>query len=354
MSRFSRKHKKKKGLTPGSLEFIGDRKVDTVSINLIDYDENNLTESTVKDLISLKPLKETPTVSWINMYGIHDANLLQKFGELFDISPLFLEDILNTDQRPRFEDSEKNLGFILKMISSSKSGIYLEAEQISIILGNNYVLSFQEHSTNSFEPVRYRIRNAIGKLRSSDTDYLVYILLDLIIDNYLYVIAELGEKVEELGKKIIVQPNEKFSSEIYQFKVEISFLRKNIRPVKEMILLWLKSDSDMVKRKTKPFLRDLASLITQAEENIEIYNDLLIDGMNAYNANINHRANEIMKILTMFSTVFIPLTFLVGIYGMNFKYFPELGFRYSYPIFWGVVVASSIALFIFFKRRRWL
>ncbi len=354
MSHYSKKHKNKKDIAPGDLIFIGDRRVETPKITLIDYDEKNLSESSITDLTLLKELKDSPTVSWINLYGIHDPDLLQKFGDIFDITPLFLESILNTEQRPRFEDGEKNLGFILKLISSDKSGIKLEAEQISIVLGEKYVITFQEHSTNSFETVRYRIRNSKGKVRTSGTDYLVYILLDIIIDNYLFVIAELGENIEELGKQIIARPNDKFSSEIYQHKIEISFLRKNIRPVKEMILLWLKSDTDLVNRKTKPFLHNLASLITQAEENIEIYNDLLIDGMNAYNANINHRANEIMKVLTIFASIFIPLTFLAGVYGMNFKFFPELDLRYGYPAFWGVTLIISIVLVFFFKRRKWL
>jgi magnesium transporter len=354
MSRFSRKHKNRKGVTPGSLVFVGKRKVDIPKITLIDYEDTKLTEKPVTEFSSLKALKNTSTVSWINLYGIHEPELLQKFGDIFDIPPLFIESILNTEQRPRFEEGEKNLGFILKMITPDKSGMSLEAEQISIILNENYVLSFQEHSTNTFEPVRFRIRNSIGKVRSSGTDYLVYIMLDTIIDNYLSVIAELGDKIEELGKSIIARPNDKFASEIYQFKIEISFLRKNIRPVKEMVLLWLKSDTDIVNRKTKPFLRDLVNLATQAEENIEIYNDLLIDGMNTHNANINLRANEIMKVLTIFASIFIPLTFLAGVYGMNFKYIPEYSLRYGYPLFWGVAIICSAILILFFKRRKWL
>ncbi len=353
MNKISRKLKNLIEQAPGSLVFIGDRKVETPQITVIDYDDKTLNEEVIDDLELLKKIKDSPTVSWINMYGIHDTDLMQRFGDLFDLPPLFLESIMNTDQRPRFEDHERNLGFILKMISADQSGGKLKIEQLSIVLGENYVLTFQELSTSFFEPVRYRIRNSLGKIRSSGTDYLVYILLDIIIDNYLYVIGELGEKIEELGKDIIARPNDKFSSEIYQLKVEISFLRKNIRPVKEMILLWLKSDTNLVKRKTKPFLHSLANLITQAEENIEIYNDLLIDGMNANNANVSHRANDIMKVLTIFATIFIPLTFLAGVYGMNFKYFPELGFRYSYPAFWAVTVATCIVLIFFFKRRKW-
>jgi magnesium transporter len=354
MEFYTRKHKKTPDSEPGSLVFIGKKKVDTPKITIMEYDEKNLNESQEIDVGTLNNHKNTPTVSWINVYGLHDIELIQKFATIFNISPLMLESILNTGQRPRFEEGENNLGFILKIISTDKSGLLLDTEQISIILGNNYVLTFQEHGTNTFESVRYRIRNSKGKIRTSDSDYLTYVIMDQIIDNYLFVIGELGEKIEDLGEKIIANPNERLSSEIYKFKVQLSYLRKNIRPVKELILLWFKSDTDIVKRKTRPFLRDLESLITQAEENIEIYNDLLVDGMNAENANVNQRMNEIMKILTVFTSVFIPLTFLAGIYGMNFKYFPELNWRYGYLTFWAISIIISILLFFFFKRKRWL
>jgi magnesium transporter len=353
MPRFTKDRKDTKDLAPGSLVFIGDRKIKTPKITVIDYDEKNLSELQVTDLELLKDLINSQSISWINVYGLHDPDLLQKLGDVFHIAPLFLEGILNTDQRPRFEDGEKYLGFILKIIYFNPQGNQLIADQISIILGAKYVITFQEHSTKLFEPVRFRIRNTKGKVRSSGTDYLVYILLDTIIDNYLDIIARLGDQIENLGKDIIADPNGKYSSEFYKFKVEINFLRKNIRPVKELILLWLKSDTLLVDKITKPFLINLADLITQAEENIEIYNDLLADGMNTYNTNISHRANEIIKVLTIFSTLFIPLTFITGIYGMNFLYFPELKYKVSYPIFWGVSLVISSVLLLYFRRKKW-
>jgi magnesium transporter len=354
MSRFTKHFKEKKDLAPESFVFFGERKTETPRITLLDYNGGRLTEILVEEITSLEELKNTQTVSWVNVYGLHNAELLQKLGSIFDIAPLFLEAIMNTDQRPRFEEGEKDLGFILKMIRFRASDVKLEADQISIILGKNYVLTFQELSTNFFEPIRNRIRQSKGKVRNMGADYLVYILLDSIIDNYLFITADLGEKIEELGREIALNKHEKYSSEIFRLKVEISFLRKNVRPVKDMILLWLKSDTEFVNRKTKPYLHSLANLITQAEENIEIYNDLLVDSMNMYNANMSQKANDIMKVLTVFASLFIPLTFFAGVYGMNFKFFPELGYRYSYPIFWAVSIVSGIALFVFFKRRKWL
>ena len=320
----------------------------------MDYDEQNLSEKNIINPDELKHLKAVPSVSWINIYGIHETSIIQQIGNIFDISPLLLEDILNTDQRPKFEEGEKNLGFILKVINYDAANIKIQSDQISILLGENYVLSFQEQKANFFDPVRDRIRNSRGLVRSSGPDYLVYILLDTIIDNYLDVIATIGEQIEELGKKILTESNSRITAEIYNFKIEFSFLRKNVRPVKEMILLWLKSDALLINKKTKTYLHDLADLITQTEESIEIYSNLLSDGHNIHNTNINNRANEIMKVLTIFAAFFIPLTFLAGIYGMNFKYIPELEFKYSYPIFWGVVLTIGITLFLYFKRKKWL
>ena len=354
MARFSKDRKISKGLPPGSLTFIGNKKMESSQLTLMDYDNENLTETHFSDIEEIQHLKALPTVSWINVYGIHDPEIIQKIGNIFDIPPLLLEDILNTDKRPKFEEGENILGFILKVINYDTENSKIQSDQISIVLGKNYVISFQEQKANFFDPVRERIRNSKGLVRSSGSDYLVYILLDTIIDNYLDIIATIGEQIEELGKKILIESNSQITTDLYNFKIEFSYLRKNVRPVKEMILLWLKSDTLLIDKKTKTYLHDLADLITQAEESIEIYNNLLIDGLNIHNTNINNRANEIMKVLTVFAAFFIPLTFLAGVYGMNFKYVPELDFRYSYPIFWGVVLIVGITLFLYFKRKKWL
>ncbi|MGD2033845.1 MAG: magnesium/cobalt transporter CorA [Bacteroidales bacterium] len=354
MPRFFKDRTKKMGLAPGSLVFVGRQKMDAPQISLMDYDNKELTEQVVTDLEQLRHLKSLPTVSWINVYGIHDTEVIRKLGEIFDIQPLLLEDILITDQRPKFEEGTRNLGFILKTMNFIPETSRIVADQISFVLGENYVLSFQEKKASFFDPVRERIRNQKGRIRHSGSDYLLYALLDTIIDNYLDIIARIGDQIEELGKLIITDPNNKIAADIYNFKIELNFLRKNIRPVRELLLLWLKSDTPLVDMKTRSYLNDLNDLITQAEESIEVYNNLLIDGLNVYNSNISNRANEIMKVLTIFAAIFIPLTFLAGIYGMNFRYIPELGFKYSYPIFWGVVFIIGGGLFFYFKKKKWL
>lgn len=354
MPRFFKDLTIKKGLAPGSPVFIGNKKIDTPRISLLDYDKDNLTEEKTVDISALEHLKAVPTVSWINIYGLHDEALVQSLGNMFDISPLLLEDILNTHQRPKFDEGEKNLGFILKMVRYNKPEARIEADQISILCGDNYVLTFQEQVGTNFDSVRERIRNAKGRIRTSGTDYLVYALMDTIVDDYFDAIATIGEEIEQLGRRVLLEPDKKMTSEFYNYKIEVNFLRKNIRPVKEMILQWLKSDTLLVNKKTRAYLQDLIDLVTQAEESIDIYNNLLADGLNIYNTNISNRANEIMKVLTIFAAIFIPLTFLAGIYGMNFTYFPELHFHYSYPIFWGVVIFIGGGLLLLFKRKKWL
>lgn len=354
MPRFFKDRGIARGLAPGSLVFIGNKKMEQTHISLLDYDKDSLVEEKVVEIEALKSLKASPSVSWINMYGIHDSKIIESLGEIFDIESLFLEDIQNTDQRPKFDEGTTNLGIILKMIHFNQDERKIEADQISILLGENYVLTFQEEKASFFDPIRIRIKNAKGRVRTSRSDYLVYILLDTIIDDYLDTIACIGEHIESLGRRVITKPTKEISSEFYNFKIEINYLRKNIRPVKDLILLLLKSDNELIDKKTYVFINDLSDLMTQAEESIEIYNNLLTDGLNIYNTNISNKANEIMKVLTIFAALFIPLTFLAGIYGMNFEYLPELSFRYSYPIFWGIVILVSGGLLLFFKKRKWL
>jgi magnesium transporter len=353
MPRFIKDRKAAKGQVPGSPVFIGNKKVEAPHITLFDYAKEIYTEKEKVNLDDLKKLKSSPTVSWINIYGIHDTKIIQSLGEIFDIQPLFVANILNTDQRPLFIEDMQTQGFILKIIHLDSPSSSLETDQISIFYGKHFVITFQEQKTHLLEVIRERIRKGTGRVRTSGSDYLVYVILDTIIDDYLDTIGFIGEKVEDLGRMVINNSPKKISSEFYRYKIEINYLRKNIRPVKEMILTWMKSDNELINKNTRAYLHDLSELVTQAEESIEIYSNLLNDGLYIYNTNISNKANEIMKVLTLFTAIFIPLTFLAGIYGMNFKYFPELSFRYGYPLFWFLVMCTGGGLFLFFKKRKW-
>jgi magnesium transporter len=354
MARFFKDRIGSKGLAPGSLVFIGDRKVEHTQISVISYTKDTVNESGVAVISDLKNIKNAPGIIWINVYGLHDPAKLSEIGEIFQISPLLLEDIVNTDQRPKLDEGENHVGFILKTIDYDPKAKKLRADQISLILGKNYVLTMQEHSVKIFDPVRDRIRNNKGRLRISGADYLAYALLDNIIDNYLFVIGTMGEQIEDLCRMIIAKPKNSISSQVYNFKIELNYLRKFIRPVREMLMQWHKSENDFVDDKTWEYLRDLSDLATQAEESIEIYSNILSDTLTIYNTNISNKSNEIIRVLTIFTAVFIPLTFLVGVYGMNFKYMPEIEYKYSYPIFWSVTISIVLGLFLFFKKRKWM
>jgi magnesium transporter len=354
MARFFRDRIGSKGLAPGSVVFIGDKKVEHTKINVIDYSKDKVNESVIKDINDLKDINALPGICWVNVYGLHDSAKMTQIGEIFSISSMFLEDIVNTDQRPKLDEGEITLGFILKTIDYDPKLKKVRADQISLILGKDYVLTLQEHSVKIFEPVRERIRNNKGRLRVSGADYLAYALLDNIIDNYLFVIGTMGEQIEDLCRLIITKPGNSVSSQVYNFKIELNYLRKIIRPVREMLLQWHKTENNLVDKKTWEYLRDLSDLATQAEESIEIYSNILSDTLTIYNTNISNKSNEIIRVLTIFTAVFIPLTFLVGVYGMNFKYMPEIEFKYSYPIFWTVTLSIVLGLLLYFKRKKWL
>jgi magnesium transporter len=230
----------------------------------------------------------------------------------------------------------------------------ISSEQFSLILGKHFVLTLQEQTGDVFDPVRERIRNAKKTSRLYDADYLAYALLDTVVDNYIFVTEAIGRGIESLENRIFLNPEKSLVEEIYKFKTELSFLRKMVRPVKDLTGHLLKSENTLFQDKYMHFLKDLDDLVTQATEAIELYNGMISDHLNIYSTNVNNRINEVMKVLTVFASIFIPLTFLAGIYGMNFEYIPELGFKYSYLIFWIVVIGVVIGLLIYFKRKKWL
>jgi magnesium transporter len=262
--------------------------------------------------------------------------------------------MLNTDQPPKFEDGEEFDGFILKMLHHDEKTKRIHSEQISIILGENYVITLQEEVGDIFVPVRERIRKNKGRVRLNENDYLAYALMDTIVDNYILLIENLGRKVEELEDRIFYIRDKKIVEEIYRYKIELNFLRKSIRPVREHLGLLLKTENSWFHEKTKPYLKDLYDLEVQATDAIELYNSLVSDQLNIYNANAGNDMNQIMKVLTIFAAIFIPLTFIAGIYGMNFEYIPELKYKYAYAFFWGVILLVAGGLLYFFNRKKWL
>ena len=354
MARFLRNREANKGLAPGSLVFIGDKKLDHSRIRIIDFDAETLLEQELQDIKQAGKFKETKTVTWINIDGLHDLDLIHKVGEVFDLHPLLLEDILNTGQRPKMEEFDNCLYIVLKMLRYDDQEEIIISEQLSLVLSDKFLITFQERVGDVFDPVRERIRKQKGRIRAAGIDYLAYALLDTVVDNYLYLISGIGEKIEDIEVGILGDTSSKTLENINHYKREMSYIRKYIRPTKDFFAKFPRLDSEYICDDTIPFLNDLLDLITHATESIDIYREMLSDQLNIYNSNVSHKMNDIMKILTIFAAIFIPLTFIAGIYGTNFEYFPEIHYKYSYFVFWGVLVTVAGGMLLFFKRKGWL
>ena len=354
MARFLKNKKASIGQAPGEVIFIGEHKIEQTVISIIDFDSENLVEQNLTSIHESTPYKETETVSWINICGLHDTGLIKTIGKEFGIHSLVLEDIVDTGQRPKMEDYDDYLFFAVKMLRFNETTGKIFSEQLSIVLGKSFLITFQEGSNDIFEPVRNRIRKKRGRIRISGVDYLAYALLDTIVDSDTYIIERMGDLIEENEAEVLDNPSQEVFAEINAYKREMNYLRKTIRPVKELVLRLSKTDSSLISSETKPFIKDLLDLITQEVEVIDSYREMLSDHLNIYNGAVSNRMNEIMKVLTIFSAIFIPLTFVAGIYGTNFEYLPELHFKYSYFVFWCVLLVVAFFMVRFFKRKKWL
>jgi len=353
MARFLNDRKAVIGQIPGSLIHLGSKKMEKPLVRLTNYSAENLIEREIESLEECLPYLSENSVSWISVYGLHDEKLIGKLGELFEIHSLLLEDMLNTGQRPKITETDKYLIVILKILDFDENTHQLSSNQISMILDDSFLITLQEKEGHYFESIRDRIRKGTGRARRKKADYLTYVLLDAIVDNYLINIEKLGNLIEKTEARIFTPGQKNLISEIYKHKTEINFLRKNIRPVKEIVHQLIDNESGFIAEDNLKYFHDLNDLIMQASETIEIYQMMLSDQMNIYNANLDLKANEIMKVLTVFSAFFIPLTFVAGVYGTNFENIPELKMKYGYLYFWVVMVLITLGLTFYFKKRKW-
>jgi magnesium transporter len=355
MPRFVMKGAKQKvGLAPGTLLYVFDKKIEKVRIRIIDYDEAQLTEKEVEKVEECFPFKDKPTVSWINIDGLHDVELIEKIGKQFGLHPLILEDIVHTGQRPKLEDFGDHVFITLKMLYYNKQKGEIESEQISLIFGQNFVISFQERVGDIFDPLRERIRKGKGRVRKVGADYLAYALMDSIVDNYFVILEELGEKIEDAEQELAVNPTLETLQTIRTFKKEMIFLRKSIWPLREVVNSLERGESSLVDESTLIYLRDVYDHTIQIIDTVESYRDMLSGMLDVYLSSISNKMNEVMKVLTIFAAIFIPLTFIAGIYGMNFGFMPELGWRWGYFGILLVMAIVAVALIVYFKRKRWL
>jgi len=348
-----KKKLKKVGLPPGTLVHIGNKRIEKVKITIIDYDEKHFQEKEVKSAEECFPYKDKSTITWINIDGVHEIKVIEEIGKHFNLHPLILEDIVDTDQRPKIKDFGNYIFIILKMLYYDEKDNEMKVEQVSLVLGKNYVISFQEREGDVFDAIRERNRNNIGRIRKLGADYLVYSLIDAIVDNYFTIIEKLDEEIENLEDKVIIQPNPSNVQAIHKLKRDLIFLRKSVWPLREVISFLEKGESPLVLESTNIYLRDVYGHTIQVMDTVETLRDIISGILDIYLSSINTRMNEIMKILTIIATIFIPLTFITGIYGMNFQYMPEIKWFWGYPAVLSIMVAIGIGMLIYFKRKKW-
>ena len=355
MARFLKDRSSVKGLTPGSLVLLGQQKMDRPIIRMMNFDSHNLIEKELESFMDGLQYVNNKSVTWINIFGIHDMDLIGSIGDEMKLPPLLLDNILNTDLRPKYEKGDTYNAFILKMLDYDKESELITAEQITILLFDNLVVTFQERVGDVFEPLRERIRRIKGKVRLNKSDYLVYALIDIIVDNYSILIGDIGFQVENMEDQIFDTSKDIDTVEdIYKYRVELNYIRKAVRPIKDLMTQMIRDDEIMFSDENKIYLLDLNDMVIHATDALELYSNMVSDQLNIYNANVGNRMNEVMKVLTIFASIFIPLSFLAGIYGMNFEYMPELSVKWAYPTFWVVILTVIISLVVFFRKKKWL
>ncbi|WP_372754418.1 magnesium/cobalt transporter CorA [Mariniflexile sp.] len=349
-----KKHHKKLGKPPGSVIYTGNKSSKKLFIEVFDY---NLEKCIEKELATIEEafhFKSLDSVTWINVNGLNHVGDIEKLGNHYNLHPLVLEDLVSISQRPKIDEYDDYLFVVVKMLYIEKDNSIV-SEQISFVLGKGYVLSFQEAEGDVFDAVRERIRQGKGRARGMQADYLLYILLDAIVDHYFTIIETLGEKIEDYEDAIFSgQVSNTINRDIQELKREILKVRRAIFPLREVISRIEKHEGPLILKKTQTFYRDIYDHLIQVSENIDIYREMIWSLMEMYMTSISNKMNEVMKVLTIMASIFIPLTFIAGIYGMNFDYIPELHYKYSYFVLWGVMIVLFLGMLFYFKRKKWL
>jgi magnesium transporter len=339
------------GTAPGTLRAPDTPITGPVRVTVMDYSAERLVEREIHTAEELAPYRETPTVTWINVEGLQDVAFLEALGKIFEFHPLALEDVLNCGQRPKLEDYGKYHFLVMK--SLLLRGEDLDTEQISFFLAGNYIITLQEVPGDSFEAVRERIRHGKGQIRRMGSDYLLYALVDALIDEFFPVLESFGERIEELEDEVIGSPDPETLNEIHRVKRELLLLRRVAFPEREVINALQRDEAHLIRPEIRVFLRDCYDHIIQVLDMVETYRDLAGGMLDVYLSSTSNRLNEVMKVLTIISTIFIPLNFIAGLYGMNFHNMPELGSRYGYPIVLAVMATTAGGLVLYFKRKGW-
>ena len=355
MARFLKKQATRELPALGKLGFVGTQKLEHPIIDVASYSEDYIEVKEDVGAQSLAPFKDSGKPVWINICGVHDTTLIAEVAEIFDLHPAVIDKITNTGTRASYEDFDDYLVVALKMLKINGQRHEVEAEHVLFVLQGEVLLTFQENDQDPFDPIRERMHQENNRIRKGRADYLMFSLLRAILNDYRFIIEQIGEKIEALEDVILDRPSGDILERIGDYKLEINYILKFVRPAREAIMQLCKSDSEFVHPEfSERLMNNVLELAWIASDSSENYRMILNDDMNIYHTNVASRLNEMFRILTVFSVIFVPLTFIAGIYGMNFEYIPELGYHNAYFILLGVMVLVALAMVIYFKRKGWL
>ena len=346
----------KTGLPPGTLVYVGDTQQHKTFISIMDYDNSFIEEHLAQSAKDCYPFKDSHSISWINIDGLKDIDTISQVGQHFGLDMLLLEDVLNTEQRPKVEVFDKRIFFTLKMLSYDQKSSSIDVEQLSFVIGENFVLSFQERPGDVFEPVRSRLRNHWGHIRSKGSDYLIYSLIDVIVDNYFTTLEELSKEIEGIEDIVFesTRTTQNLMKVIQQNKKQIQLLQRSITPLRDAISKIQRNEAHLIDQNNAKYFNDLRDHTIQVIDNIGSCYDLNTSMQEIYLSSLSHKMNQVIQVLTIISTLFIPLTFIVGVYGMNFRHMPELHWRYGYWVVWSIMGCVVAGLLYFFRKKGWI
>ena len=335
---------------------MGEERYERAKLSVISYDQVNLQEKEINKVEEVFSFRNKQSVTWLNVDGVHQIEILEQVEKHFGLHPLVLEDIASTGQRPKMEDFDDYIFVVLRMLrfDEKEKENEIKTEQISLLLGPDFVISFQEKEGDVFDSIRERIRNNKGRIRKMGADYLAYALIDAIVDNYFMILEKLGETIEEIEEKLVTNPTSETLHTLHDLKTEMVFLRKSVWPLREVINRLERSESPLINKSTYVYLRDVYDHTIQVIDAVETFRDMLSGMLDIYLSSVSNRMNEVMKVLTIIATIFIPLTFIAGIYGMNFRYMPELEQGWSYPAILILMLIITIVMLVYFRRKKWI
>ncbi|HLP04165.1 MAG TPA: magnesium/cobalt transporter CorA [Paludibacter sp.] len=354
MSRFIRKKKEDIGLSPFALVFRGQKKAEEIGLHVIDFNLDNVSDFDLHSTEELGTIPQAGTIRWLNIDGLHEVELMEELARAFELDNNILSDVMNPSVRPKVQEIENGIFITIKMLQYKGAGENMAAENLSLIITDHVLISFQEQPGDVFSPVRERIHKHKNKIRTAGPDYLAFALLDVVVDNYIYILGELGEEIENIEVNMMDDPRNQMLDNINIYKRELNFLRKNVYPAKEMIMNLAKMDSEFIHDENRLHFRELQDNVNEAIELSESYREILYDQLNIYHTTMSSKLNDIMRVLTVFSVIFIPLTFIVGVYGTNFDILPEIHWHYGYFAMWLLMIVTTGIMLAFFRWKKWL